>query len=273
MFAFIELIFIILFVTLMVIGTALDRRYNESPKWWILGIAFVITLVYFWNKTDFSTVWTTVTDWNFWKPVVTYLAAGVAYSVLEFILSVRKMARIHSERWSKFIDTVEASYFKQSDKRPISSDWVQTRPDGSMYMLEANPSRNGPSTEAPVTKQEFSYRTAMQEAAAPGASKEQLKVAKDLVDRYLGRDDYNLSDLKRDFIEVSFNPNTGCVEPSIKRSRLASFIGCWTFLWPFYAVSLVLGDFLVEIFRIIGDFFSKLGGRFVRLTFSDVFKF
>ena len=53
----------------------------------------------------------------------------------------------------------------------------------------------------------------------------------------------------------------GCVQPVVNRGRLSSYIGGWTFLWPVYAVSLLLGDF-----------FGKIGGRFVCSTFADTFK-
>lgn len=59
----------------------------------------------------------------------------------------------------------------------------------------------------------------------------------------------------------------------INRPALAEWVGAWTFFWPAYAVSLVLDDLLLKIARIVADLMADLGGRFLRYSFSDVFKF
>lgn len=262
-----ELIFIGVFFILMVIGTALDRRYNESPKWWILGVAFVVVLIYFWSKTDFTSVWTAVISLEFWKPFGIYLGAGLLYSVLEFILSVRKMQRKHETAWRSFIDTVETTYTNSAGDT-IDHQYVQ-KDDVGYYVNGGG--RSGAQTRASLTRNDVAYRYIFSAALSESATEEQTGAAKKLFKRYCERDGYTTSDLRKDFIQIQLSP-TFEVEPVINRSRLASFIGCWTFLWPAYAVSLILGDFLVEVFRVIGDFFSKIGGRFVKLTFADTFK-
>ncbi|WP_407305826.1 hypothetical protein [Acinetobacter sp.] len=75
-------------------------------------------------------------------------------------------------------------------------------------------------------------------------------------------------------IVVDRNPDeksANYVVPRVNRGRLASFIGAWTFFWPFYAISLIIGDLFAEIFRIIANFFVHMSGRFVRVMFKDVF--
>jgi hypothetical protein len=62
------------------------------------------------------------------------------------------------------------------------------------------------------------------------------------------------------------------IEPKINRQQLAESIGCWTIFWPFYALSLIFGDLLNEVFRIIADLVANISGRFVRMAFKDVFK-
>ncbi len=274
---FIELVFIGIFFILMVIGTALDRRYNESPKWWILGLGLAGAIAYFWGKTDFTSLWTVVQSWSFWSPFATYLGAGLVYSVAEFILSVRKLARKHAASWNTFIEGSEATYTTTVDGRTevVDGNWVKTRSDGSYYIMTSkNGIRSlvGGEQELPVTKTVTNYRDVFKAAQAGTATKEKIKDAKKLLDMYLGRDEYRLSDLRKDFVQVELSAGTREVQPVINRARLSAFIGAWTFMWPAYAVSLLLGDFLVEVFRVIGDFFSKIGGRFVRLTFADTFK-
>lgn len=71
---------------------------------------------------------------------------------------------------------------------------------------------------------------------------------------------------------VNVTLNEGRIEPVINRKVLAENISCWTLFWPAYAVSLVLGDLLEEIFRKAADFFVMVSGRFVRATFAKSFK-
>jgi len=61
-------------------------------------------------------------------------------------------------------------------------------------------------------------------------------------------------------------------EPVVNKVELAEHIGAWSLFWPFYLVSLVLGDLLTEVFRIVADILVNLTGRFVKLSFADVFK-
>lgn len=267
--SFVELIFVGIFFVLMVVGTALDRRYNESPKWWVLGIGIAIAVAYFWSKTDFSTIWTAVQDWSFWKPLVTYLIAGLVYSVLEFILSVRKMARSHAESWNSFISTKDKVYALTESGESVDGSWVTKK--GDKHVIVARSTR-GVEVEKDVTVTTIDYREIFKAAQAVDATEDQKAKAAKLFRAYVGRDEYRLSDLKKDFVQVELNSETYQVQPIVNRGRLSAFIGAWTFMWPAYAVSLVLGDFMVEVFRAIGNFFSTLGGRFVKLTFDGVFK-
>lgn len=272
----IELIFFGFFFVLMVIGTALDRRYsNESPKWWILGLGLAIAVVYFWGEVSWTGMVEAVQSWSFWKPLAIYLVAGLAYSALEFILSVRKMARSHTDSWKRFISTVDVKYLLNGDS--IAHQWVKQR-DGKFWVKTSDrgasmtPVGDDNAHWKEVQKVEINYRDIFKAAQAVGSTEDQRMAAQELFLAYVRRDDYRLSNLKKDFISLELNETTFEVQPAVNRARLASFIGAWTFLWPAYAVSLVLGDFLVEVFRVVGDIFSKIGGRFVRFTFADVFK-
>lgn len=74
-------------------------------------------------------------------------------------------------------------------------------------------------------------------------------------------------------IGIDVNETTKEIEPKVNRTQLAESIGCWTFFWPFYAISLIIGDLVTEIFRLVADFVASISGRAVRAAFSNVFKF
>lgn len=65
----------------------------------------------------------------------------------------------------------------------------------------------------------------------------------------------------------------GMPSPKINKIELSEHIGAWTFFWPFYMLSLILGDLLTEIFIQLSEFLVSISGRFVRMSFKDVFKF
>lgn len=270
-FGILELIFFGIFFILMVVGTALDRKGRESPKWYILGLGFLIVAGIYWKDMDFSSIWSEVQSWTFWKPVAIYLAAGLAYSVAEFILSVRKMARIHTEKWKAFIGQNITLYTHVDDGTLVpNNNWVQRKDRQSNVWINTMGDRE-------VKKHISTFQEVLAKARAEAlgdesGKKQYQEMAKELLDNYLGRNSDNLSYNRSDFVSPVLNKHTLEIETEINRSRLAQFVAAWTFLWPAYAVSLLIGDFLTEIFRIVGDVFSKIGGRFVRFTFADVFK-
>ena len=63
------------------------------------------------------------------------------------------------------------------------------------------------------------------------------------------------------------------VQPFVNRKALANHVSAWTFFWPAYALSLILGDLLTEVFRMISDFIANISTRLVKITFANVFKF
>ena len=71
---------------------------------------------------------------------------------------------------------------------------------------------------------------------------------------------------------IALQVEDGNLVPSVQRSELAQAIGCWTLFWPGYAVSLVLGDLLTEIFRKVADVLAALSTGFVKRTFARAFK-
>lgn len=263
--ALLEIVFITIFVILLVIGASLDRRGNESPKWYILGIGFVLVAFWFWNDFTFFgpaevaavmegdkvvseaqtrvVLWDVMTSWSFWTPVWIFLGAGLAYSVLEFVLEVRRTARRYTKAWADYLD-------KRVDVKQLDEDGKPRSEEG----------RNGSRwiTKALTIREIMSNRD----------DKSNDAIAGDLLESFINNDRSRYG-----FVDLVLNESRTAPEPKIDKLELASAVGAWTFLWPIYAISLVLGDLLTEIFNWIADALVAMSGRFVRMSFSDVFKF
>ena len=106
------------------------------------------------------------------------------------------------------------------------------------------------------------------EKAGRGLKSEHFDYIRDVVTQFVDR---NHSTAR--VVGVARSEDYIKVEPKINKSQLADHISAWTFLWPAYAISLLLGDFLTEVFRLIAEFYASIAGRFVRMSFKDVFKF
>lgn len=212
-----ELIALSVFFLALVVAITFDRRGVESPKWWVVGLGVAGVAAYFWSDWTFAGLWESALTLEFWKPFAYFLALGLVYSVLEFVLDVRRSARKFKDLWERHINGQRESYSDAKLNGPASADFQKVA-DSTRQFVERHSS-----DRAIVT----------------------IVRAEDKIS----------------------------VEPKINKGALSENIGAWTFFWPFYAISLILGDLLTEVFRVIAEFFVTLSGRFVRLSFADVFKF
>jgi hypothetical protein len=194
------------FLIAMVIGCNFDRHHHEAPKWWILIIAAVTFCAWQWPNLS----WRTLISRELWSNIGIYLLIGLAYSILEFALDVRRSAR----------------YWK--------AKWIRFQVDGPNHL------RGMGGTVIPKMSDFF---------------KEQ---------------NHHLDD--RRLVTIEMNKSKGVIVPKVNRNLLAENIGCWTFFWPFYAISLIVGDLLTEIFKLIADFIASISGRAVNAAFRNVFK-
>jgi hypothetical protein len=103
-----ELAFLGVFFLLLIIGAALDRRGESSPKWWVTGIGGVVIAAYFWKDFTLATLWADVQTFAFWKPFALYLIAGVLYSVVEFALNVKRARTFLGDAWSSALKSAES---------------------------------------------------------------------------------------------------------------------------------------------------------------------
>lgn len=89
-----------LFFIAMVVACTFDRRANvESPKWWTLGVAFVVFLVY---EYRLGTDWHLILNGALWMSVLYYMIAGLVYSCVGFMLDLRRSQRKWREKWTEY---------------------------------------------------------------------------------------------------------------------------------------------------------------------------
>jgi hypothetical protein len=212
-------IFAGVFFIAMVVGCTFDRRQSEEGKWFVFGIGVVIAAIIGWlngyqlSFDSFLSAWRTILTY-----VGIYLAIGLGYSVIEFMLDVRRSARFWTEKWANFLRTGSSNYSSKS-------------------------------------REQFATMSNEEKANSFVASNSgQRRIIT------IGMNEASTSD--KDLII-----------PKVDRKELAEGIGCWAIFWPFYAVSLIIGDLLMEVWRTFANAIVYFSGRFVRMVFSDVFKF
>lgn len=211
------------FFIAMVIGCSLDRDFNESPKWWVFVVGILVFLLWKWDDLHLS--WNTVVNSTYWEYLGFYLLIGLGYSILEFLLAIRRSVRYWENTWTTF-----------------KSKWTK---EGMLSL-------------APYEQEAY--------LNLPENERQKFIVEKFILKYSTMR--YG----KKNIITIKESDDGNRVEPTVNRSELAESVGVWTIFWPFYAVSLLIGNFLTEIFRIIADVLANLSGRMVKLAFKDVFK-
>lgn len=242
-----ELIFVGAFFLLLVVGASFDRRGREAPKWYIFGLGFLAITAYYWPNFTLTGIWTGVTSWAFWQPVGTYLLAGLAYSLLEFVLEVRRTARYYKESWTAALS--RKAEIKQRD--PDTGDILRGAVSQSTRGLIGDPIMKVMTAREVIANREDPSNTT---------------IAREIIDGFITNQCRRYG-----FVNLTCGA-AGTPEPLIDKLALAESIGAWTFFWPAYAVSLVIGDLLTEVFNVIAEFLVKISGRFVRFSFADVFK-
>ena len=216
----IELSFLTVFFLLLVLGTAYDRNDFESPKWYIFNVGFILIAAYFWKDWTINSVWNGVTSWMFWKPVVVYLGLGLVYSIIEFLLDIRRSVSFYAAEWKKHLASNNALelYRDVCEKGPLTNNFNKA-----------------------------------------------LEMTRSFINNY---------NYRNCIIQIVPDKNSKFTPvPQVNNVQLAEHIGAWTFFWPFYFVSLIFGDLLKEMFRIIADFLTHISARLIRVSFANVFKF
>lgn len=230
-----ELIALALFVVFLCLGTAFDRRGHESFKWWVLFIGIVVLAALNLSSISFAGIWESITSASLWKTVGLYALVGLGYSMVEFFLHVRRAARATASSWADFIQREDTWAFHQGGE-PAPEELAVRVENGVLKATYAEMFKHG---------SEFA----------------RIKIVQQFTSHFRSNDAL-----------IKINSNSGHPIPVVDKGELASYIGAWTTFWPFYAISLILGDLLEEVWNIIASIVAKISGRFVRMAFADVFK-
>ena len=111
------------FFIAMVVACTTDRYGNESPKWVVLVLGALLFGFMYWG--DLS--WRVLMTAPFWKWVGIYLGIGLAYSVLEFLLTIRKEERRWSEEWARFKKNAADAESRAAEDEPSNQNFPLNR--------------------------------------------------------------------------------------------------------------------------------------------------
>ncbi len=224
----------VLFI-LFCVSAAWDRRGRTSFKW-ILLLGSMIGLAMLFSPViefSFAAIKDLLLSPALWIPIAWYCGAGLLYSAGEFFLTVRRAVRDIGGRWKSYLNERQSTM--ERDEKGVTGNTV-TKTVGEWIKI----------------------------GQAEDATDEQRERVFELCRQFTNRNAH-------DFIEFEYNKDVKNIEPKMDRLMLSQYIGAWVVFWPFYLVSLILGDLLSEIFQTIADFVSEHCGRFVRRAFSNVF--
>lgn len=262
------------FFLLLTIGCVVDRRADkEAFKWWAV-LALVLVSVWHWfdplKAAGVEGVWNVVKSLAFWLPALTYFGIGLVYCIPEFVMDVRRAAKFYGSEWETFKQrTVTLSTYNAAGE-PVQAMLKraaagQTGVDAAAVNVIGHP---GPDNTQKVTIAQLLTRaqqladTEADTTEAAHLAREAKNVVTDFVNQYR---------FKNRIVQLD-GSKMYKVEPVINKIELAEHIAAWTIFWPFYAVALVLGDLLAEVWDALADFLANFAGRWVKLTFKDVFK-
>lgn len=249
----IEMIVFGVFFLALIIGTSYDRRGVEDGKWWVVLVSFILVAVYYWSDFTFSGLWDVVRTWGFWEPLMYFFGIGLVYSGLEFSLYVRRTAKRYEVEWKKHLTQVESVKVIGEDGNVKTE--VRKNRDGGTYLHEFT--RRRP------------YSEVYDDVREKGASSALFNTAREYSEKFIRQYFF-----KNQIIELDLDPVTKIdVVPVVNKRELAEHIAAWTSLWPAYAVSLVVGDLLAEVWSTLSSLLAKISGQFVKLSFANVFKF
>lgn len=229
-----ELGLIAVFLIAMVISVSVDRCGVPHPKWIVtlLGIGGVLFLTR--DSWTLSSLGDFVLSATFWVPLLKYLGAGLAYSFVEFARETRLSAKRLKDDWESFLNTTAPARGRQDDDhKKMLRDVLNNLTTGVGSTDEDTAAMR---SAAVSVKGEFTTRYAM----------------KDML-------------IKPRVID-------GEIQPAVDKEILATNVGAWSMFWPFYLMSLIVGDLLAEVFNAVAAVIVSMSGRFVKAVFKDTFK-
>lgn len=195
-------------------------------------------------------LWDAILSSAFWAPIGYYLLAGLVYSMLEFFLDIRRAARFYASEWKTHLGRGKVVHITDADGNGVVEEDVQK-------------------FKTPILKTRLRLNSEVYDAVKiDGAHSNLFNDAALLTNSFISHYGF-----RNRIVQIICGSDKVSVEPRVNKAQLTSHITAWTLLWPAYAMSLILGDLLVEIFNFISDILVKISGQFVKLSFANVFKF
>jgi hypothetical protein len=241
----VELLLAAVFIIALVVGVAWDRRGFAPQKWFILAVGLIVLAVWTWSS------------WTFWGEANIAAVMDGATVVTEAHTRVVFWDAIRSwALWEPIAYYILAGLIYATVETGIG-----IRKAARLFRAAWNKHLTR-QTDAGAT-----YQHVLQQVEISGADSSLFNEALSIITKFVGshRDIHP-------FVMVQSTEDRLHVEPFLQKGVLSDHVGAWTIFWPFYLVSLVLGDLLTEIFRVIGNAFARASRFFMRFSFQDVFK-
>lgn len=240
---------IIMFMLMMIISCALDRNNERvEVKWCTFAFGLIVfTLYKFRNGTTVDSILGAVSSWQFWQPMLIYLALGFVYSLVEFFFEVRRSVKFYTGEW---YEALESSFrldnWLTPEDEPVSQKTV---------------------TLHEAIKHSKEYPAQWVGTKAPVALQNDLCIhSRQLINRCDYSDGYG------GVIKLQLSDDLMTPVPLVDKVALSKSLAAWALFWPFYLVSLVFGDLITEVFHMLASALAFVSSKFVKLAFSDVFK-
>lgn len=228
------------------IGVYFDRCYRrEEPKWWVFGIGLIFFAVWFWPSWTVMGIFSFIKSPEFWNPLAVFIGIGVVYALIEFIFDVRRSAAFYANAWEQY---------KQNRVRILGIGEIEHA--GMTYTNFELVDHAGKNVET---------TTVADVLRSSGVEYQYVK--QQIIDKFISQFRFT-----NRIIYLSTSSADNMPVPTVHRTELAEHLSAWTFFWPFYAVSFVLGDLVSEVMKMFSAVLTKLSGRFIKIVFADVFK-
>lgn len=236
------------------VGTAYDRRTNRTRVFWISVLALIGYAFWVAQPTVPGLV-DTLTSMRFWAVIGGYVLIGLLYAfVLELGMELRRSKRYFTTRWEDFAN----HHIRKS-----------------VFLTERGWAEKNQQEEAKKTGLK-KVAAGISDAIIPPASIEHLDDVKAYNSQHM-----TVNELKERFTSsngrewgrsISLTLEEGEIVPTINKAQLVGNVLTWTLFWPFYAISLVIGDLLFEIVDFIAERLHGTFTRIVRSSFAGSFK-
>lgn len=264
-----ELIVLCGLIVFLLIGTAFDRRGHSGLKWWalvLLGVAWALS--HDWSGGVWS-VMRLLPSLSSLIPVTAYILVGLlAYSPVEYRMELKRSARRMKEVWDTFLSknpSVREKKFMPADEQAVAERAEKAKTEERTITEKALDALK----HAGVKVTDEMAATLGRTVSGRLRVEDDKPTPEQLVAEFVAQANHGQQGYVSEI--VLFEAKGIEVDYKVNRNGLVRSVMAWTFLWPFYLVSLVFGNFVIEFFEIVIDKSRKWAEERLRKAFADVF--